>query len=72
INQADFSAYCAVEISKTCKNNLNCSTTQNCPTFTAGTATHNAKLECKDGKWLINKEYFVGIQAICKEDETKP
>ncbi|GMT16603.1 hypothetical protein PFISCL1PPCAC_7900, partial [Pristionchus fissidentatus] len=71
IEQSEFSAFCAVEISKTCKNPLSCAPSEECPKFSEGNATHDAMLECLGGKWLIYNEYYEHIQPVCKGDEMK-
>ncbi|GMT16567.1 hypothetical protein PFISCL1PPCAC_7864, partial [Pristionchus fissidentatus] len=56
-------------VSKTCKNPFSCEPSRDCPKFTAGTSTEDAKLECEGGKWLINNAYYEDIHPVCKDDE---
>ncbi|GMT16562.1 hypothetical protein PFISCL1PPCAC_7859, partial [Pristionchus fissidentatus] len=56
-------------VSKTCTIPFSCAPSEDCPKFTAGTSTEDAKLECEGGKWLINNEYYENIQPVCKDDE---
>ncbi|GMT13245.1 hypothetical protein PFISCL1PPCAC_4542, partial [Pristionchus fissidentatus] len=74
IEQSDFSAYCAVDIAKTCANPLINSTLpkDKKPTFTAGNATHSANLTCPGGRWQIQNEYYEWIYPECKEDDMTP
>ncbi|GMT16556.1 hypothetical protein PFISCL1PPCAC_7853, partial [Pristionchus fissidentatus] len=70
IAQPEFSAFCGVEISKTCTNvRLPCTPDVDCPKYSEGNITHDAMLECDGGKWLIDNEYYEGIHPVCKDDE---